>query len=59
MKASELIELLKERIAASGDRQVVFAHYDSYDGVNLNGISVEDVSTEDNEGKPVFALWDY
>lgn len=58
MKVSELIEELQQFMAVNGDREVVFSHYDSYDGASLNGFNINDITPEDNGGEPVIVLWD-
>ncbi|MNJ75297.1 hypothetical protein D3C77_723680 [compost metagenome] len=58
MKASELILELQDYMAAYGDREVLFAEYSSYDGANLNGYIINDITPEEDTGKPVIVLWD-
>ncbi|MNW67623.1 hypothetical protein DMN77_20765 [Paenibacillus sp. 79R4] len=58
MKVSELILELQDFMAAYGDREVLFAEYGSYDGTNLNGHNINDITPEEDTGKPVIVLWD-
>lgn len=58
MKVSELILELQDFMAAYGDREVVFSEYGPYDGVNLNGSNINDITPEEDEGRPVIVLWD-
>lgn len=59
MKASELVEMLQHLVDQYGDREIMFVNYTSYDGSNLIGSEVEDVTHEETgEGNPVFVLWD-
>ncbi|MNM55560.1 hypothetical protein D3C81_667010 [compost metagenome] len=60
MKASELIKQLEHRMGLYGDRDVVFAKYEDFDGTlekfeNVNGYMSQE-STQ--SGLPVFVIWD-